>query len=113
MHKEVSTHTMPNQNKFEVLIYGSIMAILASLVTALLSDEKNNWTVIKTFLAGALAGILLHFIFLDFNFSQGVKDVVATTVAAFISSIWPRLGVLANKYIKKKGDELVQNNKPD
>jgi hypothetical protein len=111
MPKSLSLNTtMPEQKKFEILIYGTIMSILASTVTALLSNEKKPWTRVKTFLAGTCGGILLQLLFLQFDFSQGVKDVIATMFAAFISTIWPIMGNIANKYVKKKGEDIVQGN---
>lgn len=108
---------MPDQKKFEIIIYGSIMAFLASFVSSLMSKEKNTWEKVRVFLAGTCAGILIQLLFLDFNFSQGWKNIISSTVAAFITTIWPALEKFSTtfiaKYLKKKANDVLPDNKPD
>lgn len=117
--------TMPDQEKFKIIIYGSIMAFLASFVSSLMSKEKNTWDKVRTFLAGSCAGILFQLIFLDFTFSQGWKNIISSVVSAFITVIWPAFERLIStvilpffshyieKYLKKKGNDNLPDSKPD
>lgn len=103
---------MDDQKKLLAIAYGAILSVLAALVTAMLSHEKNMWTRVKTFVAGVSCGILVNIILMNFTFSQGYKDVISTASAAFVSTIWPTLGSIYNKYIKKKFD-VTNHSRPD
>lgn len=123
MSKTLRFNKMPDQKKFEIIIYGSIMAFLASFVSSLMSKGKT-WEKVRVFLAGTCAGILFQLGFLDFQLAQGWKNLVSSTVAAFITTIWPAiekllttviipsLGAIVDKYFKKKSGDSVSDNKP-
>lgn len=112
--------SMPDKEQIQILITGSIMAFAASFLASLMRKEKSTWDHIRFFLAGTILGVLAQAILLDSSLAPLWKNIIACGLSAGITKVWPvfetHIGLFVAwvfaKYLKKNGDDTIQDNKP-
>lgn len=86
-----------------------IAIVASSGITALISKEPFK-VLFKNVLAGLLAGLLAYIICKTTNTSETTKLIICSVSTGFISSLWPILGNIGVKILKKKTDVDISSN---
>lgn len=117
---------MPDRKIIETLASGSFLAVIAGLITALISKEKIVQKL-KNFAATVLSGIMLTWMMRNLTWQPQVKEVFIVVCSAFIGTIWLQieecltigfniLKYVGKKFIEKKvnidiPDDVIKSNK--
>lgn len=92
-----------------IIIKALILIVSSAGVTGALS--KDSWkNVIKNFIAGIGAGVVSFIICSTTSLNPTWTLMIVMVSTGFVSSLWPALGDIALKYLKRKGNDNLSNS---
>jgi hypothetical protein len=90
-----------------------IIGTLTALVRALVVQGETPMQKVRTFIAGVVLSIFVGIILDKVDWKEWTKLAVIGSSGAFVSTIWPTLEVLVKKFVRKKGNDVINHTDLD
>jgi hypothetical protein len=109
-YKRNEIRPMDDREIIQRVITAGIIGTLAATIRALMAKNETTMQRVRNFIAGVSMALLLGFILRELTLSNFWKEIIIGCSAAFISTIWPVLESFVFRFIKKKGNEIIDDN---
>lgn len=101
---------MDDKEIIQRVVTAGIIGTLAATIRALMAKNETTMQRVRNFIAGVSMALLLGFILREITLSNFWKEIIIGCSSAFISTIWPVLENFVLKFIKKRGNDIVNNS---